>query len=121
MENEIKPMTKKELIKRIEEYKPKYIYQRYNGEIRQYEVIDNNYLVETNTGMSFDFRSHLMLGEVSEELKDLIEIGDLVKIEDNDGQTHWFEVYENSGIYQYIILEIVTKEMMESISYKVTN
>ena len=112
-------MTKKELIKRIEEFKPKYIYQRYNGEIRQFEVIDNNYLVETKTGMSFDFRSHLMLGKVSEKLKDLIEIGDLVKIEDNCGAIHWFEVYENSGIYQYDILEIATKEMMESISYKV--
>ena len=78
MENEIKPMTKKELIKRIEEYKPKYIYQRYNGEIRQFEVVDNNYLVETKTGMSIDFRSHLMLGKVSEKLINLIEIGDLV-------------------------------------------
>lgn len=78
MENEIKPMTKKELIKRIEEYKPKYIYQRYNGEIRQFEVIDNNYLVDTKTGMSFDFRSHLMLGKVSEDKIDLLNIGDLV-------------------------------------------
>ena len=78
MENEIKPMTKKGLIRRIEEYKPKYIYQRYNGEIRQFEVIDNNYLVETKTGMSFDFRSHLMLGEVSENRIDLLNIGDLV-------------------------------------------
>ena len=73
MENEIKPMTKKELIRRIEEYKPKYIYQRYNGEIRQFEVIDNNYLVDTKSGMSIDFRSHLMLGEVSEDKTDLLK------------------------------------------------
>ena len=119
MENEIKPLTKKELIKKIEEYKPKYIYQRYDGVIHKYEVVNDNYLVETKTGMSFDFRSHLILGKVSEKLKDLIEIGDLVKIEDNCGAIHWFEVYENSGIYQYDILEIATKEMMESISYKV--
>ena len=117
--NEIKPITKKKLIKRIEEYKPKYIYQRYNGEIKQFEVVNNNYLVDTKTGMSFDLRSHLMLGKISEKLIDLIEIGDLVKIEDNWGEIHWFEVYENSGIYQYEILEIATKEMMESISYKV--
>ena len=78
MENEIKPMTKKELIRRIEEYKPKYIYQRYNGEIRQFEVIDNNYLVDTKSGMSIDFRSHLMLGEVSEDKTDLLKNGDLV-------------------------------------------
>ena len=119
MENEIKPLTKKELIKKIEEYKPKYIYQRYDGVIHKYEVVNDNYLVETKTGMSFDFRSHLILGKVSEKLKDLIEIGDLVKIEDNCGAIHWFEVYENSGIYQYDILEIDTKEMIEYISYKV--
>lgn len=73
MENEIKPITKKKLIKRIEEYKPKYIYQRYNGRIHKYEVVNDNYLVETKTGMSFDFRSHLMLGKVSENLIDIIE------------------------------------------------
>lgn len=112
-------MTKKELIKRIEEYKPKYIYQRYDGRIYKYEVVNDNYLVETKTGMSFDFRSHLMLGKVSKKLKDLIEIGDLVKIEDSCGAIHWFEVYENSGIYQYEILEIATKENIESISYEV--
>ena len=55
----------------------------------------------------------------SNNLKDLIEIGDLVKIEDNCGIAHWFEVYENSEIYQYEILEVVTKKMMETISYKV--
>lgn len=78
-------MTKKELIKRIEEYKPKYIYQRYDGRIHKYEVVNDNYLVETKTGMSFDFRSHLMLGKVSENLIDLIECGDYVngkKIDD---------------------------------------
>ena len=55
----------------------------------------------------------------SPNLKDLIEIGDLVKIEDNDRTEHWFEIYDNSAMYQYEILEIVTKEMIESISYKV--
>ena len=89
MENEIKPMTKKELIKRIEEYKPKYIYQRYNGEIRQFEVIDNNYLVETKTGMSFDFRSHLMLGKVLENLIDLIEERRLCKWRTNNRYLEW--------------------------------
>ena len=71
-------MNKKELIKRIEEYKPKYIYQRYDGRIHKYEVVNDNYLVETKTGMSFDFRSDLMLGKVSENIIDLLEVGDLV-------------------------------------------
>lgn len=130
MENEIKPMTKKELIKRIEEYKPKYIYQRYNGEIRQFEVIDNNYLVDTKTGMSFDFRSHLMLGKVSEDLIDLIQCGDYVngkqvsnvdKI-DNINFIEWTDgdMYKTEIENDKFIETIVTKEMMESISYKVT-
>lgn len=134
MENEIKPMTKKELIKKIEEYKPKYIYQRYNGDIRQFEVVNNNYLVDTKSGMSFDFRSHLMLGKVSKNLIDLIERGDYVNgkevkhIADFEGieqpirkvifvdKTHLIpgETAENKDIKT-----IVTKEMMESISYKV--
>ena len=131
MENEIKPITKKELIKRIEEYKPKYIYQRYNGEIRQFEVIDNNYLVETKTGMSFDFRSHLMLGKVSENLIDLIKLKDIIKIHNLKGDdiSFWFEIFDDKTMMDFKlgledkeieILEIVTKEMMESISYKVT-
>ena len=131
MENEIKPITKKELIKRIEEYKPKYIYQRYNGEIRQFEVIDNNYLVETKTGMSFDFRSHLMLGKVSENLIDLIKLKDIIKIHNLKGDdiSFWFEIFDDKTMMDFKlglddneieILEVVTKEMMESISYKVT-
>ena len=126
MENEIKLITKKELIKRIEEYKPKYIYQRYNGEIRQFEVIDNNYLVDTKTGMSFDFRSHLMLGKVSENLIDLIQRGDYVngyKVDNIEkgkliiGDTTQVieQIVENEDIET-----VVTKEQFESISYKVT-
>lgn len=125
-------MTKKELIKRIEEYKPKYIYQRYDGRIHKYEVVNDNYLVETKTGMSFDFRSHLMLGKVSEDLIDLIECGDYVngyKVTnvinkepcpsgkcvdiDADRPSEYCTLWEDN------IETIVTKEMMESISYKV--
>ena len=71
-------MTKKELIKKIENYKLKYIYQRYNGEIRKFEVVNDNFLVETKTGLSIDFKSHLMLGKLSENTIDLIEVGDYV-------------------------------------------
>ena len=122
-------MTKKELIKRIEEYKPKYIYQRYNGEIRQFEVIDNNYLVDTKTGMSFDFRSHLMLGKVSEDLIDLIQCGDYVNGKevsnvdkvDNINFIEWTDgdMYKTEIENDKCIETIVTKEQFESISYKV--
>lgn len=122
-------MTKKELIKRIEEFKPKYIYQRYDGRIHKYEVVNDNYLVETKTGMSFDFRSHLMLGKVSEKLIDLIEIGDYVNgykvISVLDGfadGTMEIELSNHTRIYRHHIEdieEVVTKEQFESISYKV--
>jgi len=123
-------MTKKELIKRIEEYKPKYIYQRYDGRIHKYEVVNDNYLVETKTGMSFDFRSHLMLGKVSEDLIDLIQCEDYVngrKIERIVDISHKHNsiivVYDgelwNEEIMKEDIENIVTKEQFESISYKV--
>lgn len=130
MGNEIKPMNKKELIKRIEEFKPKYIYQRYDGKINKYEVVNDNYLVETKTGMSFDFRRHLMLGKVSENLIDLIECADVVKVLDNgSGSEDKIDIYDKRMLEavkedivnnNYELLEIYTKEMIESISYTVT-
>ena len=129
MENKIKPMTKKELIRRIEEYKPKYIYQRYNGEIRQFEVVNDNYLVDTKSRMSFDFRSHLMLGKVSENLIDIIEVGDYVNGEiidqiqnDRNPKLIWhLSSYgdDDMAFKNEEIETVATKEMMESISYKV--
>lgn len=121
-------MTKKELIKRIEEYKPKYIYQRYNGRICEYEVVNDNYLVDTKTGMSFDFRSHLMLGKVSENLIDLIECGDyvngyIVRRTYLDGETHYIKLGEQitgNRTYNEDIKTVITREQFESISYKVT-
>lgn len=116
--------TRKELIERIKEL------EQENREIRQFEVIDNNYLVDTKTGMSFDFRSHLMLGKVSEDLIDLIQCGDYVngkqvsnvdKI-DNINFIEWTDgdMYKTEIENDKFIETIVTKEMMESISYKVT-
>lgn len=123
-------MTKKELIKRIEEFKPKYIYQRYDGIIHKYEVVNDNYLVETKTGMSFDFRSHLMLGKVSEDLIDLIQCGDyvngylVIKVTKNKFiiiSKYGLQEYEKEKVRQeiYNIETITTKEQFESISYKV--
>ena len=87
------------------------------GKYVKYRGIED--AIETdNKWIGFDIEKDIV--KHSNNLIDLIEIGDLVKIEDNCGVIHWFEVYENSEIYQYEILEIVTKEMMESISYKVT-
>ena len=71
-------MSKKELQDLIQNYKPKYIYQRYNGQLRKYEVVKDNYLVDIKTGMSFDFKSHMMFGKLSDNIIELIEIGDYV-------------------------------------------
>ena len=55
----------------------------------------------------------------SDNSRDLIVVGDLVKMKDSEGEIHWFEVYDNSAMYQYEMLEIVTKEKMENESYKI--
>ena len=83
-------MKNKILKEYIENYKPKYIYQRYNEEIRKYEVINDNFLVEMKTGMSFDFKAHLMLGKLSENLIDLIEVRRLCKWRKNWANRKWF-------------------------------
>ena len=84
-----------------------------------YIFLESKFFI-TEYGESSTFIKKTDVVKHSPNLIDLIEIGDLVKIEDNCGVIHWFEIYENSEIYQYEILEIITKEMMESISYKVT-
>lgn len=71
-------MTKKELIKRIKQYKPKYIYQRYAGKINKYEILFDNELLNLETGMHINLDRHAMLGKVSENRIDLLEVGDLV-------------------------------------------
>ena len=129
MENEIKAMTKKELIKKIEEYKPKYIYQRYDGRICEYEVVNDNYLVNTKTGMSFDFKSHLMLGKVSEDKIDLLNIGDLVVykcININSDKLEVHIIQDEVDLQDYknrfkdnfwIMVSFVTKEKFEQIVF----
>ena len=82
-------MNNKILKEYIENYKPKYIYQRYNEKIRKYEVINDNFLVEMKTGMSFDFKAHLMLGKLSENLIDLIEVRRLCKWRKNWANRKW--------------------------------
>lgn len=90
--------------------------------------------------MSFDFRSHLMLGKVSEDLIDLIQCGDYVNgkevINIYEAKEEAFLGYFNektlelkNDIYETIPTEylvynkdiktIVTKEQFENISYKV--
>lgn len=71
-------MTKKELEKLIKEYKPKYIYQRYKGELFKYEIVKDNVLLEFKTGVTFALDGNALLGKVSSNIIDLIEEGDYV-------------------------------------------
>lgn len=123
-------MTKKELIKRIEEYKPKYIYQRYAGKINKYEILFDNELLNLETGMHINLDRHAMLGKVSENLINLIEEGDYVNgskvIEIDNCKGAMRELYlegqnseEDCGYYFEQIETVVTKEQFESISFKV--
>ena len=72
-------MKKKKLQELIENAKQneKVIYQRYNGLITKY--IDNgDYYIGCNTGIAIEKNEHLLLGKVSENIIDLIEVGDFV-------------------------------------------
>lgn len=79
--------------------------------------------------MSIDFRSHLMLGKVSENLIDLIECGDyangycVAEIEkDKNGNITDICYEEEMEMQLYSVGDIesiVTKEHFEAISYKV--
>lgn len=74
-------MTKKEikeLEEKIKNYKPKYVYNRYDGQIRKYEVVDNLLINVKNSNDIIDRERYGILGEVSENIIDLIEVGDYV-------------------------------------------
>lgn len=72
-------MNKKEIQEKLNNLpKPKYLYQRYNGEIRKYEIQDNILINVKNVNDIIDKNKQLILGETSENIIDLIEIEDYV-------------------------------------------
>ena len=56
----------------------KHLYNRYNGEIRKYEVQENILINVKNANDIIDTDKHLLLGKTSENRLELLEIGDLV-------------------------------------------
>ena len=69
-------------------------------------------------------RSYLYLKEedikkYSKDVKDLIEIGDIVGLADENDELNYFEVYDNKALYQYEIKCIITKERIKSEEYEV--
>lgn len=73
-------ISKKEAKKMLEEinsYKKEYIFNRYNGTIKKYEKAGNT-LIEQETCFTIDLNNTILLGKASENIIDLIEVGDLV-------------------------------------------
>lgn len=72
-------MTKKEIQSALNNLpEVKYLYNRYNGEIRKYEVQDNILINVKNVNDIIDTDKHLLLGKTSEDKLDLLDVGDLV-------------------------------------------
>jgi len=117
-------MNKKEIQEKLNNLpKPKYLYQRYNGKIKKYEVQDNILINVNNADDIIDTNRHLILGETSENIIDLIEVGDYVnrhlvlKVEedkflliDDKGYTHLAPIN---------IKSIVTKEQFNKDKFEV--
>ena len=74
-----KKKKKKKLQELIENAKQneKVIYQRYNGLITKY-IDKGDYYIGCNTGIAIEKNEHLLLGKVSENIADLIEVDDIV-------------------------------------------
>lgn len=123
-------MNKKELKERIENAsKNKYIYQRYNGLITKY-IDDGDYYIDCNTGIAIKKNEHLMLGKVSENIIDLIEIGDIVNKLEIFRVAEYNENYDAKVVYHETdeeaipistdeIETILTHEQYEANCYKV--
>ena len=121
-------MNKKEIQEKLNNLpKPKYLYQRYNGEIRKYEVQDNILINVKNANDIIDTNKQLILGKISENIIDLIEIGDYVNGEQIDfisiskegkkrplirDNIYFFDKYNS-------IKSIVTKEQFNKVKYEV--
>jgi len=126
-------MTKKkikELEEKMRNFKPKYIYNRYDGVIRKYEVVDNILINVKNTNDIIDRERHGILGITSENLIDLIEVGDYVNgvevVDLADGIHLEFAndvSFVDVGLCTYMdghiegIETIVTKEQFKNIEY----
>ena len=70
----------------------------------------------------YDFlrdKFYCLINKHSKNIIDLIEAGDIVGLIDKDNKIHYYEVYDNTAMYQYQIKSIVTKEMMKSVEYRV--
>lgn len=76
-------MTNKEIKEKLANMpKDKYIYQRYNGIITKYKV-SGEYYINVEGGIAINKNKQLLLGKVSENLIDLIEVRRLCEWKEN--------------------------------------
>lgn len=135
-------MTNKELKEKLANMpKDKYIYQRYKGEITKYRD-DGEHYINCEIGLAFKKDGNLFHGKVSENLINLIEVGDFVngyKILDiadsiyenskriliyknqKERYERWIYIQEYNGKIrcQDDICEILTHELYEKNCYRV--
>lgn len=64
--------------KEIEIPENKYIYQRYNGIITKY-IVDGEYYIDVKTGIATKKDETILLGKISENIINLIEVRRLCK------------------------------------------
>lgn len=120
-------MNRKEIEEKFNNLtKDNYIYQRYNGIITKY-MQKEEYYIDCATGIGAKIEEHLLLGKISDNIIDLIEVGDIVKIrtglhssfkyfvEDEDD----FLFLEEKVKKFWNIEEILTKESYMANCYKV--
>ena len=120
-------MNKKEKLNNIP--KDKYIYQRYKGIITKY-IQKEEYYIDCATGIGTKIEEHLLLGKISDNITDLIEVGDIVKDKDNKYEVAFVKedkIYCNDynlddsliTLREQDIKTILTKEQFEANCYKV--
>lgn len=105
--------------------KTQYIFQRYNGIITKY-IINEEYYIDVETGIAMKKNETILLGNISENIIDLIEVDDIVHTRDvlNEDIVYiWSEEYLkaikedlSSGIE---LVDILTKEQYMKNCYKV--
>lgn len=99
----------------------KYLYQRYNGIISKYERIYDDIYKDEFTGIVTSITKFLLLGELSEDITDLLEVGDILELEKGlliiEDEDTLFSIQES--LEKYNIKSILTKEEFNKRKFEV--
>lgn len=116
-------MTNKELKEKLANIsEDKYIYQRYDGRITKYKV-SGEYYINVEGGIAINKNRQLLVGKISENLIDLVEVTDIVngvQILDITGEyIRTRESIHNKNWLENNVKTILTHELYEANCYKV--